>query len=369
MAFDARASVDAGLHHLSIRLDPVISSRLGSSLSGLPWTVVLSELDRMRGRTPRDYSRGDLQAQLKMLTERLGKLGYPFDDHTRMVSALGSELRVVRNRWAHHDELNALDAWRTHDFVVRLLERLDDGPGIASAVSLRDAALDALASERSGSDMAKGADSGVVLVETGDPAMQAEAEVIRPDPGVLRRSSSDAQTPTIGADRGEFEAWTVVLVGGMDVLDDLPKKVAKEQVRAVAAEIVQFEGPIHMDRLAQLTAASFGVRRLFTARAKKLIYQIRQTDVVVDPHGFVWPSDLDATTWTEFRPNDSTADRPFSHVSPIELTNAMRFLKTRDPSLGGSSLDVAVLQTFGRKRRTKLISAHLALAYEVDQSR
>ncbi len=109
---------------------------------------MLSELDKMRGKTPKSYVATDLQSQLKALTERLGNLGFPFDNHTRLVSALGSELRIVRNRWAHHDELTTLDAWRTHDFAVRLLEHFGDSEGVAGATDLRDEAFHALAEEK-----------------------------------------------------------------------------------------------------------------------------------------------------------------------------------------------------------------------------
>ena len=47
----------------------------------------------MRGKPPKAYVATDLPAQLKAITERLGNLGFPFDDHTRLVSAVGSELR------------------------------------------------------------------------------------------------------------------------------------------------------------------------------------------------------------------------------------------------------------------------------------
>ncbi|MFV0533907.1 MAG: Swt1 family HEPN domain-containing protein [Cumulibacter sp.] len=364
MTFEARRSVDAGLHHLSVRLDPIIAAKLAPILGGLPWTSVLAELDRMRDRIARQYTTTDVQAQLKMITERLGSLRYPFDDHTRIVSALGSELRVMRNRWAHQDELSTLDAWRTHDFVSRLLERLTDSAGAATAVALRDEAFDALVAEQGGGEASKAA-SEPIDTQVPEPPSATDAELVRPDAVVLDRSSNGDRTPTIGAARDEFEAWNVVQVADRTVLDDLPKKVAKEQVRAVAVEITQFEGPIHIERLAQLTAASFGMRRLFPARAKKLIYQIRQTDVTVDNHGFVWPADVDAESWSEFRPNDSTAERLFHHISPVEVANAIRFLRNQDPGLEGTALDAAVLRTFGRKRRTKQISAHLALAYEV----
>lgn len=118
MTFDARHSVDQSLHHLAQRLDPIIGTKLAPSLSGFPWPTVLSELDKMKGKPPKSYSAADLQSQLRVITERLGKLGFPFDDHTRLVTTLGNELRIVRNRWAHHDDLTTC----THPGPTRYCE-------------------------------------------------------------------------------------------------------------------------------------------------------------------------------------------------------------------------------------------------------
>lgn len=362
MGFDARHSVDRGLHHLAKRLDPIIGAKLAPSLGGLPWPTVLAELDKMRGKPPKTYVATDLQSQLKTVTERLGNLGFPFDDHTRLVSALGSELRIVRNRWAHHDELTTLDAWRAHDFAVRLLEHFGDGDGVAAAGDLRDEAFAALAEEKGVAvHVVTAAAPEPVAAPAPTPKDAASGDVVRPDPAVLTRADSTS-TPTIGSGRFEFEPWTVVLVGDVSVLDDLPKKVAKEQVRAVATEIAEFEGPIHIDRLAQLTAASFGVQRLWPAREKKLIYQIRQTGLLIDADKFVWPTDLDPKTWGEFRPSDSTVDRPFTEISPVEIANSMRLLKSGVPDLTDAELDAATLRTFGRKRKTKQFALHLERA-------
>jgi len=91
---------------------------------------------------------------LKAITERLGNLGFQFDDHTRLVGALGSELRIFRNRWAHHDELTTLDAWPTHDFAVRLLERFGDAAGASRASELLEDAFKALAAEKGATHVA-----------------------------------------------------------------------------------------------------------------------------------------------------------------------------------------------------------------------
>lgn len=186
---------------------------------------------------------------------------------------------------------------------------------------------------------------------------EGEPDVVCPDPEVLILEPS-----AIGDKRMEFEPWRVVLVGSVDVLDELPKKVAKEMVRAVAVEIATFEGPVHLDRLVDKTAQSFGLQRVRAGRQKKIAYQIRQAGLFVDSDKFVWPREIDPGTWTEFRPNDSNADRPFLHISPVEIANAARFLRVKRPGITDDALDVTVLQTFGRKRRTKQLTAHLARA-------
>jgi hypothetical protein len=184
MAFEARHSVDKGLHHLAGRLDPIIGARLAPSLGGLPWPTILTEIDKMRGKPPKSYVATDLQSQLKEITERLGNIGFPFDDHTRLVSAIGSELRIVRNRWAHHDELTTLDAWRTHDFAVRPLEHFGDRDGVAGASNLRDEAFGALAEERGIAAHAAPAVPDQVLVPpTPRVAETATTQVVPARPG------------------------------------------------------------------------------------------------------------------------------------------------------------------------------------------
>ncbi|HEX2290623.1 MAG TPA: Swt1 family HEPN domain-containing protein, partial [Pseudonocardiaceae bacterium] len=83
----------------------------------------------MAGKPPKHHSATDLQAQLKMLTRRLGSMGFPFDVNKQTAGTLGRELTIVRNARAHGDPLTRLDAWRAHDFCVRLLEYFGDAEG------------------------------------------------------------------------------------------------------------------------------------------------------------------------------------------------------------------------------------------------
>ena len=104
-----------------------------------------------------------------------------------------------------------------------------------------------------------------------------------PDPEVFTREPT-SKPSVVGNSRLPFELWEPVVVGDVSVLDDLPKKVAKEKVRAVATEIVDFEGPIHLDRLAQLVAASFGLKKLWPEGP----LQAQVTGWVTRPEGPAW---------------------------------------------------------------------------------
>lgn len=367
MTFKPNLSVKEGLDHLAKRLDPIIAAKLAPNLGEQPWTVVLDVLDQKKGFSGSyQHWTYDLQAQLRMLTERLGDFGYPFDDKQRTVSTLGNELRIVRKQMAHMHDFSVEETFRANDFCVRLLNHFGDNAGLDEARRIRHDALIALAVEEGVTEQvaaasiaspasAKAEESDSAPLPDTKPA--AESEVVTPDPEVLEREPS-----VIGGKRLEFEPWTVVQVGTVDMLDDLPKKVPKEKVRAVAVEIATYEGPIHLDRLVDKTAQSFGLQRVRAGRKKKISYQIQQAGLFVDADKFIWPREINPGSWSEFRPNDSRADRPFVHISPVEIANAARLIKAKHPGIADDELDVAVLQTFGRKRRTRQLTAHLAKA-------
>lgn len=363
MHFDARHSINTGLQHLAVRLNPIIADRLALDLGVRPWTSILTELDKVRGRVTKSYEETDLQSQLKVITERLGYLGHPFDDDTRIVLALGIELQIVRNRWEHNHELNAFDAFRTHDLVTRLLQHFGDTAGALGVTSLQEEARAAFTSEVKVTEQASYLQiEPSPLPQTTSPEQSAAAEdVVSPDPAVLIRANSFA-TPILGHDRYEYEPWVVMQVGTLKVLDDLRKKADREQVRAVATEIAEFEGPIHVDRLAKLASESFGLKKLRRSRVDQLKHQIKQVGLLIDTDKFVWPSDIDPSSWREFRPNDSTVTRQFSHISTVEIANVYRFIAARTPNMSSSELDSSVLQTFGRKRKTSEVARRLEQA-------
>lgn len=325
---------------LTRRLDPLIADRLSDS-GYTDWTGALADIDQSRGRRQHNYSRTDLQCQLRVLTERLGKLGYPFDDHLRQVTTVSNELRIMRNRWAHNDPLSDLDVLRTADFACRLLTLLGDTAGASAAETRRSGLLSAYA------------------VSAGPTAPATPA----PEPAPTRASPRPA--PSVSSSTEglfDYEAWEVVEVGGPEVIDALPKKDAKMQVRGVAAEIAEFEGPVSLDRLVTLTTRSFGMSKCGKKKRQQVSYQLRQVGLTVDEDDFIWPTDIDPATWTEFRPTGPEAKRTFTDISPVEIANAWRIIAGQRPGATRDEVRHAVLGAFGVKRAGSKVTPHLARA-------
>lgn len=363
-AKEIRVSTNAALGTvvdlLSSRLPAYIESVLNPLLGGVEWPVLLTELDRAKGKMPKTYSPTDLQAQLRVMTERLGPFQYPFSDPTRQISTMASELRVTRNRWAHNESSDWFDVFRAADTAFRLFSFIDDSSGRDRAEEIRRMALleltSALKLPGSVESVRRDAERVAESPDDADPT-------IVPADSMTHRTNPD--TPLLGNDRLPFEPWTVTVIGDRSVLDALPKKWAKERVRALIAEIVDAEGPILDDRLATLVLRSFGMERTAPARKKKIIYQASVSGFHIDKAKFLWPSDIDPENWSEFRPNDGTVDRPFTEISPREVGNAAIEVAEQNGRIARSEFDAQVLATFGRRRRSKAFLKHLEAGYDL----
>lgn len=364
--FSAATVTSNLLISLSQHLDRLITARLATHIGGaysLPWTTVLAELDRAKGRSRHSYSRTDLQCQLRMLTERLGSLGYPFDDNLRQVSTVANELRIMRNRWAHNDELSDLDAVRTADYSVRLLTLLGDTTGAAEAKTRRTGLLSAYATKTELNAPVPAPDP-TPIASSSSSSIQAPVVATTTAPSPRPVTSS----PTVGdTGRYEYEPWEIVITGGPEIIDALPKKDAKMQVRGVAAEIAEFEGPVSLDRLVTLTVRSFGMSRCGAKKKQQIARQLRQLDLIIDADDFVWPTDIDPETWREFRPTGAnhTAGRDFTNISPVEIANAWRIIAARQPAgadVPDAEIRRGVLNVFGISRAGAKVTEHLSRA-------
>lgn len=327
---------------LSEGLDEFISGKMRPVIGDLGWPSILSELDSMRGKEGWTYSRKDVALQLRMLTERLGNLGYPFDagDKNRTLSSYGSVLRIVRRRWAHNDVFGTFDALTAVDTVRTVLAHIGDDKRAGAAAKLRTSLL----SE---------------LVEISDE--RPDLDISQMDGITPKSSPGDDQAdrpPLLGA--VPWEPWPVAVIGEQADLDSVRTTRVKEMVRSLIEDVVDSEGPIHKERLAKLVGYGFGFSRVSSARSKRIINQIASSAVFVDSHGFVWPEGIDVTKWLIHR-TSTEVQRPFEDISPVEIANAAASLSRMYGTLSMTDLRQKVLEQFGRKKKSKGADNHLDL--------
>lgn len=98
--------------------------------AGQDWTALLRARDQARGASgSKSYLRTDPQDGLRMITEQIPnqvkKGWYPFTDHlSRTEQSWATELRDVRNVWAHNGSFTADDAYRALDTMERFLRAI-----------------------------------------------------------------------------------------------------------------------------------------------------------------------------------------------------------------------------------------------------
>ena len=126
MSEDYHGLVGEALGQLIDGLTPYVTGTFAELLpAGMSWTELLRRKDAMAGQRNRRYEERDLSLILRALTERLGDLGYPFGRSlSRQGQACASELREVRNLWAHNAEFPAAAAFRALDSAELLLREV-----------------------------------------------------------------------------------------------------------------------------------------------------------------------------------------------------------------------------------------------------
>ncbi len=139
MAASNRDRVGQMLDVLAPALGDFIAGVLNPQLpDGHDWTQLVALKDAGKGALGKEYSATDPQVQLRMLTENIPhqvKPGwYPFDGLlSQGQRSYASELRDVRNAWAHGDSFTDDDAYRALDTAERLLAAIQ-APAAVDAV-------------------------------------------------------------------------------------------------------------------------------------------------------------------------------------------------------------------------------------------
>jgi hypothetical protein len=177
----------------------------------------------------------------------------------------------------------------------------------------------------------------------------------KPKPAIAKKPSGpvpmDGETP--------FVPWIPKVAGEKSVLDELPTAKAARAVRKVLTAGIKAEGPIHVDRLTKLTVGAFGLNRSSEARKQALLSTLPPSAVV---DGYLWPEGVDGASWTGFRRQQSSTDRPIDHVAPEEIANAMAALCRASAGMRREELLTAAAAVFGYKRRTPVTTPALEAA-------
>ncbi|RBY88078.1 DNA helicase [Blastococcus sp. TBT05-19] len=165
-----------------------------------------------------------------------------------------------------------------------------------------------------------------------------------------------------------FVPWIPKTAGEKSLLDELPASKPARAVRRVLQAGIKAEGPIHVDRLAKLTVGAFGLNRATESRKQTLLSLLPPSAVDGD---FLWPEGTDRATWTGFRRQVSSTDRPIDHVAPEEIANAMVALSRAAAGMRRDELLTATAAVFGHKRRAASVTPALekALAFALDSGR
>lgn len=124
MAISNIDRVGSALDLLAAELEPFIARVLVPQLpEGVTdWTRLLAAKDGVAGK---EYSPNDPQVQLRVITEPLGSLKYAFNGElSRAEQNLASELRAVRDSWAHRKPFSSDDTYRALDTTERLLRAI-----------------------------------------------------------------------------------------------------------------------------------------------------------------------------------------------------------------------------------------------------
>lgn len=134
MAQSNRERLTKAFDLLTEGLEPFVDGVMTDHM-GPDWNVQLARRESEKRGFDVTFSKKDVQVQLRMITEQ----GYLFrNELSRDQQAFGSELRAVRNRWAHSEPISSADTSRALDTMARLLEAADSRASAEDVAKLRD---------------------------------------------------------------------------------------------------------------------------------------------------------------------------------------------------------------------------------------
>lgn len=147
MAMSNRERVGRGFELLAEGLSDFVDDVMTRTSGRSEWNVDLARFDAQKhGDTKlRQLSKGDVQVQLRVLTEQAGKFR---DELSRADIASAQILREVRNDWAHTQPIDADTAQRALDLMAQLLKAVDARDAAAGVRRILDDARAQVTADR-----------------------------------------------------------------------------------------------------------------------------------------------------------------------------------------------------------------------------
>jgi hypothetical protein len=188
------------------------------------------------------------------------------------------------------------------------------------------------------------ADAAQAVRDAGKAADRAAA-----DAAAEKAFPTAVSTSTLARELPVFEPADDSATHPQSALDNLESVPV---IRSMAADILKAEGPIPLDRLIGTIARRFDYSRVGDAK-RTLLQNIVREAFTVASDDFVWPANLDASSWRGVRRTSSSAVRPVSDVSPQEIANAIELLLAESLSIDSDELLRETASVLGYSRLTE----------------
>lgn len=246
MAVSNRERVARALEITAEALGPFVARQLAPHVPpGAEWPAILLVLDEQKGTVKAGflYAPTDLSLQLRVMTERLGALGFPFSSAlSRAEQNLAGELRDIRNRSAHGAPFNFDDTYRALDTAERLL-RAADQPTAADRIKAERTDLQRAQIE---AETRRDVRESTSIAGLGDVELTPWRDVLKPHPDVLsgrfKESEFAADLHSVAHETGttsaeysdpvEFFRRTFLTAGLKDLLTQAANRVAGDTAAA-----------------------------------------------------------------------------------------------------------------------------------------
>lgn len=118
MAVSNRDRIDRGLQYLVVGLAPFVEHAMSQVAPGGDWINLLKSRDEAKHGSAKNLDRNDPAVLLRVVTEETQVFKKFL---SRPEAAFASELREIRNKWAHGEAFSADDTYRALDTMERLL--------------------------------------------------------------------------------------------------------------------------------------------------------------------------------------------------------------------------------------------------------